>query len=157
MLIRSVAEGDLEQVLALLHAKAAFDGCPTAMVATVDSLRTALFAPTPIAHALVAVTGAHVVGIATYYATFSTFLSRPGIWLDDLYVEEASRGQHIGRHLVARLSEIAVERGCARIDWHVLETNERGRAFYESIGARIHSSERLMRLSDDAISALAAT
>jgi hypothetical protein len=89
MIIRSVREAELPALFALIQAKAAFDGCPESLVATVESLRTALFAPHPLAHALVAEVDGRLVGMATYYAIFSSFIAKPGLWLDDLSCTKA--------------------------------------------------------------------
>lgn len=157
MNIRPVNQSELPQLFALLKAKAEFDGYPESLRATVATLNEALFAPTPLAHALVVEMDDQLVGMATYYSIFSSFIAKPGLWLDDLYVYEKYRSKNIGRALMQRLCQIAVENGCARLDWHVSKFNERGIKFYQSIGATISEKARLVRLSEDAINALAQT
>ena len=100
MIIREVQEAELPALFALIQAKAEFDGFPESLKATVESLRGALFSPTPHAHALVAEVDGELVGMATYYAIFSSFIVRPGLWMDDLFVYEKARGQGIGEALI---------------------------------------------------------
>jgi GNAT superfamily N-acetyltransferase len=151
MTIRHVEESDLPELLALLQAKAEFDGSPESLRATIATLRDALFAPEPRAHALVAEVHGRLVGMATYYSIFSSFICKPGLWLDDLYVYQESRGQGIGRSLMKHLSEIAQQGGCGRIDWHVSRVNERGIKFYRSLGATLSEKAQLVRLHEAAI------
>jgi len=153
--VRAVTEADLPSLLALLEAKAEFDGMRTTLRATLDNLRAELFATSPSAKAIVAVESGVVVGMATYYATFSSFIMKPGIWLDDLYVYESHRGKGIGRLLIKWLCELAERSGWGRIDWVVAATNEKGRDFYSRLGATIFESVRLARLEGRAIRALA--
>ena len=135
--------------------KAAFDGCPDSLQATVDSLREALFSSNPLAHALVADVEGEIVGMATYYAIFSSFISKSGLWLDDLFVQEPSRNLGIGEALMRRLCSIAAAAGCGRVDWHVLHTNEGGKRFYRRLGATVSERERLVRMAEGTILALA--
>lgn len=157
MLIRDVKETELPALLDLIKAKATFDGCPDSLMATVDSLREALFSSNPRAHALVAEVDGEIVGMATYYATFSSFISKPGLWLDDLFVQEPSRNLGIGDALMKRLCSIAAATGCGRVEWHVLHANEGGKRFYRRLGATIRESERLVRVTEGTILALAQT
>lgn len=155
MNIRPVEPTELPQLFALLQAKAAFDGCPESLRATVATLHDALFAQRPLAHALVAEIDGRLVGMATYYSIFSSFIAKPGLWLDDLYVYEDFRGQNIGRKPLTRLCQLAREGGCGRVDWHVSALNERGIQFYQSIGATISANSRLARLDEGAIQKMA--
>ncbi|WP_164931943.1 GNAT family N-acetyltransferase [Janthinobacterium sp. 17J80-10] len=156
MEIRKLKETELSELLALLEAKAEFDGCPESLRATEENLRDALFSDRPMAHALVAVINGTLVGMATYFSIFSTFIVKPGLWLDDLYVYEAYRGQGIGKALMEHLCKIADENACGRVDWLVSMHNESGQKFYESIGATISDKARLVRLSELEIKQLAA-
>jgi GNAT superfamily N-acetyltransferase len=155
MHIRPVREEELPNLLALIRAKAEFDGCPESLQATVESLREALFSPKPLAHALVAEVDGKLVGMATYYAIFSSFIAKPGLWLDDLFIYPEARNRGIGEALVRRLSSIAKFAGCGRIDWHVSNFNERGKQFYLRIGATISERSRLVRLNEKRIHELA--
>jgi GNAT superfamily N-acetyltransferase len=155
MEIRSVIESDLDELLDLLKAKAEFDGCPESLKATVKSMREAIFSSRPMAHALVAAENGALVGMATYFTIFSTFIAKPGLWLDDLYVYEKFRGRGIGKALLERLCRIAEDNGCGRVDWLVSRHNERGQKFYERIGANISEKARLVRLDEAGIRQLA--
>lgn len=155
MKIRHVEQSEIPQIFTLLQAKAAFDGCPESLRATVSTLREAVFAERPLAHALVAEVDGRLVGMATYYSIFSSFIAKPGLWLDDLYVYEEYRSRNIGRKLMERLCQIAHDGGCARVDWHVSGFNERGIQFYRSIGATISEKAKLVRLGEAAIQELA--
>lgn len=154
MQIRFIQDNELPELLALLRAKAEFDGNVQSFVATTDSLRAALFSESPMAKAIVAVESGSVVGMATFYATFSSFIAKPCIWLDDLYVYEAHRSNGVGRALVKYLSALAHEQGCGRIDWVVATNNNQGRKFYARLGASIFDSVQLARLDEAAIHAL---
>jgi GNAT superfamily N-acetyltransferase len=155
MQIRFVHENELPELLALLRAKAEFDGNIQTFVATIDSLRAALFSDSPMAKAIVAVEDGVVIGMATFYASFSSFIAKPCIWLDDLYVYEGHRSKGVGRSLVKRLSALAHEQGCGRIDWVVAAHNNQGKEFYSRLGATIFDSIRLARLDESAIHVLA--
>ena len=155
MRIRHVEQAEIPQLFALLQAKAAFDGCPESLRATAGTLHDAIFAERPLAQALVAEIDGRLVGMATYYSIFSSFIAKPGLWLDDLYVYQEYRSQNIGRRLMERLCRIARDNGCGRVDWHVSSFNERGIKFYRSIGATVCEKARLVRLGESAIRELA--
>lgn len=154
MQIRFIQDNELPELLALLKAKAEFDGNVQSFVATIDSLCAALFSESPMAKAIVAVENGSIVGMATFYATFSSFIAKPCIWLDDLYVYETHRSKGVGRALVKYLSAFALEQGCGRIDWVVATNNNQGRKFYSRLGASIFDSVQLARLDEAAIHAL---
>ena len=153
--IRHIKPDDIAAFFALLIDKARFDGCPDALLATEASVRANLFAPHPKMRALVAIADGKLVGMATYHAIFSTFLMRPGLWLDDLYLDEPYRGNGLGRALIARLCVIAEEQGCARLDWNVATQNDAGKRFYRSLGADISDEVQCCRLTITDIAALA--
>lgn len=141
----------------LLRGKAEFDGNLSALKATDETLGTALFGATPLTCALVAAVGDSLVGMAIYHPIFSSFLVRPGLWLDDLFVYESHRGQGIGRALLAHLCSVAKEQNCARVDWLVSKNNARGINFYQGIGGTVSEIGRLVRLDEAALVKLAAT
>ncbi|MES2999791.1 MAG: GNAT family N-acetyltransferase [Pseudomonadota bacterium] len=155
MNIRHVEQSEISQLFALLQAKAEFDGCADSLRATVSTLREAIFSERPLAQALVAEVDGRLVGMATYYPIFSSFIARPGLWLDDLYVDEAYRSRSVGRRLMERLCRIACDNGCARIDWLVAVANARGIDFYRLIGAEVSVEVRHARLGEAAIRKLA--
>ncbi|MEP6897547.1 MAG: GNAT family N-acetyltransferase, partial [Rhodanobacter sp.] len=133
MNIHEVQESELGSLFDLIKAKAEFDGCSESLKASVESLREALFSSKPLAHALVAEVEGKIVGMATYYSIFSSFIAMPGLWLDDLFVYEQSRNLGIGEALMKHLCAIAQSGGCGRIDWHVSKFNEGGKKFYRRL------------------------
>lgn len=149
--IRDAQQKDIPIIMELLHLKAEFDGCPASVEATPEKLESDLFGENPFAFVLLAEIDENPVGFATYHFIYSTFLAKPGIWLDDLYVKAEHRSNRIGEALMLRLCQIAQEKGCGRIDWTVAATNERGIKFYQRIGAKINQRVRLCRLDSKAI------
>ena len=156
MIIREVEERDVGDILSLIRAKADFDGCLDALESKESEIREAFLSSEPKASAIVAEVEGKVIGIATYYNIYSTFIAKPGIWLDDLFVYNDYRKLGAGKRLLKRLCDIAIETGCGRIDWIVARDNENGRRFYESIGAKIFEEVRHARLDEVSISKLAA-
>ena len=122
-----------------------------------DDLRTQLFGPNPVANTVIAYADDEPAGFALYFFNFSTFLARPGLYLEDLYVKPALRKRGIGRALLAYLARVASERGCGRMEWSVLNWNEMALRVYRGIGAQPLEDWTVMRLTGPAISALAAT
>lgn len=141
----------------LLRGKADFDGNLLSLKATEETLGAVLFGATPLTFALVAARGDSLVGMAIYHRIFSSFLVRPGLWLDDLFVYESHRGQGIGRDLLAHLCAEAKAQNCARVDWLVSKNNARGINFYQGIGGSVSDIGRLVRLDEAALVRLAAT
>ena len=153
--IRTASPADLSNLLALIHHKAAFDGCPNSVTATREKLQNTLFSSQPMAYVLLAETNdsdSSPIGFASYHFTYSTFLAQPSIWLDDIFVESAHRNQAIGRQLIEQLCQIAHRRGCGRIDWTVDVNNAAGIRFYERMGAQLRKEVHLCRLTAEAIS-----
>ncbi len=154
-IVRAAVERDMPAIMDLLRLKAKFDGCPEALVATQEQLHEAFFAPAARMSVLMAMHEDLAVGLATYHPTFSTYLARPGIWLDDLYVRDAYRSQGIGKALLSNLARIAKQQGCGRIEWTVALNNLRGTAFYERLGATVRHQSRCVRLPLEGIDRLA--
>lgn len=151
MVIRDLRPDDLPGFLALLNAKAQFDGAESYNCASVDNLHNAFFGKRPSVFGLVAETDGRIIAMATYYSVFSLYLVKPSLWLNDLFVHPDWRNQQIGRTLLTRLSEIAITNGCARIDWIVAATNTKGQAFYRRLGAQVFDTVKLARLNETAI------
>jgi ribosomal protein S18 acetylase RimI-like enzyme len=149
--IRQATADDLPSILELIHLKAAFDGCPDSVTATAERLQADLFGATASERILLVEVQGVIAGFASYYSTYSTFLAKPGLWLDDLYLKPEFRGQGLGQALMRALCQIAQQAGCERIDWTVATDNDRGIQFYEKIGATVTSSLRLCRLDRLAI------
>ncbi len=131
--IRFAAAEDCGLLLRLIRELAVFERAPDAVVATEDDLRRFGFGPERQFEAILAFLDGEPVGCALYHARFSTWLGRPGLYLEDLYVVEKARGQGIGRRLMTRLAAIAIERGWGRIDFQVLHWNP-ARRFYRRLG-----------------------
>ncbi|MEO0488056.1 MAG: GNAT family N-acetyltransferase [Cyanobacteria bacterium P01_A01_bin.123] len=152
--IRQAKQDDLLQMLELLRAKAEFDGGIELLKATADEINEAFFGERPRVSAIVAEIGDELVGFATFFETFSTFLAKPCLWLDDLFVVPSHRSQGVGKLLLKELAHLAKYAGVARIDWNVAATNPRGQAFYEQIGAKIRRGTLTVRLDAAAIADL---
>ncbi|MEM6400878.1 MAG: GNAT family N-acetyltransferase [Cyanobacteria bacterium P01_D01_bin.116] len=150
--IRDAQKKDVSSIMELIYLKAEFDGCPESIQATPEKLEADLFGKQPLAFVLLAEIDEHTIGFATYHFIYSTFLTKPGIWLDDLYVKATYRNLKIGELLIQYLCQIAQAKGCARIDWTVAISNERGIKFYERMSAKIRQQVRLCRLDNQAIS-----
>ncbi|NEP04133.1 MAG: GNAT family N-acetyltransferase [Okeania sp. SIO2G4] len=146
IVIREAVPSDIKIIMELLYLKARFDGCPESLKATTEQLNNDLFGTTPLTSILLAEVGGKAVGFASYHRIYSTFLAKPGIWLDDLYLKAEYRGKKIGTALMTRLYQIAEETGCGRIDWTVNINNDNGIQFYEKMGANIIEKVRLCRL-----------
>jgi GNAT superfamily N-acetyltransferase len=144
--IRDANQRDITAIMEFIHLKAEFDGCPESVEATPQKLELDLFGEKPLAFVVLAEVDGDTIGLATYHFIYSTFLAKPGIWLDDLYVKAEYRSQRIGQALMLRLRQIGQEKGCGRIDWTVAVSNERGINFYERIGAKIINKVKLCRL-----------
>jgi GNAT superfamily N-acetyltransferase len=154
--VRHATASDLPLILRFIRKKAEFDRCPDAVEATEEKLRATLFSDTPRAHVLFAEMDGVAVGFAAYFTTYSTFLARPGIWLDDLFVDGEMRSQGIGEALMRHLARLAEAQGCGRIEWTAGAHNLRGIAFYRRLGAQVRENARLCRLDQHAIAQLAA-
>ena len=155
--IRKATPADVATVLQLIRDLAAYEREPDAVHATVESLHGTLFGPTPTAEAIIAEAGGEVVGMALYFTNFSTWSGRNGLYLEDLYVRPEARGTGLGKALLRHLAQIAVARGCARVEWSVLDWNEPAIAFYGSLGAKPMSEWTVYRLDGDALAAFAAS
>jgi GNAT superfamily N-acetyltransferase len=144
-------EADAPVVLELIRALAAYEKLTHLVSATEDDLRTWLFGPRKIAEVVLARVDARPVGFALFFHNFSTFLGKPGLYLEDLFVIPEWRGRGVGRRLIAHLASIAVERGCGRMEWSVLDWNEPAIRFYTSLGAAPMPEWRICRLTGEAL------
>ena len=155
--IRPATTGDLPPVIALIRALAEFEALPgpddaAAARFTVDFARTP-----PRFELLVAEIDGAIVGYALFFPVYSTFLARPSLYLEDLYVDASARGRGIGAAFMRRLAVMATERGCGRFEWSVLDWNVRAQEFYRSLGARLLPEWRLCRVDGEALARLAET
>lgn len=136
MAVRWAHEPDLHEIAALIRELAAYERAPDAVVFDLEELRRHLFGPDPKARVLLAEEGGRVVGFALFFRTFSTWLGKPGLFLEDLFVRPEFRGRGHGRALLTALARLALLEGCARLEWRVLDWNEPAIRFYERLGAR---------------------
>jgi GNAT superfamily N-acetyltransferase len=153
--IEPATERDIPVILRLIKALAEYERLAHAVTATEDLLRDALFGPRRSAEALLGYVGDEPVAFAVYFENFSTFLAKPGLYLEDLFVLPEWRQHGFGRALLARLAAIAVERGCGRMEWSVLDWNEPAIAFYRSLGAEPMDEWTVFRVTGPALGALA--
>jgi GNAT superfamily N-acetyltransferase len=154
-LIRPAAPGDVDELLRLIRDLAEYEKLAHMAAGTPPLLHEALFGARPSCEAIVAELGGRSVGFALYFTTFSTFLCKPGIYLEDLFVEPAHRGAGIGKALLRSLAAIAIERDCGRFEWRVLDWNEPSIRFYRSLGATLMPEWQLVRMTRPEIAALA--
>ena len=142
-------------ILQLIRELAEYERAPQDAVATEPQLREVLFGEKPSAEVLLAFEKEEAVGFAVYFFNFSTWLGRPGLYLEDLFVRPETRGKGYGRALLERLAQIAQERGCGRMEWAVLDWNEPAIQFYEKLGAKAMEEWTVFRLTSDGIADLA--
>lgn len=154
--IRPATAGDEPLLLEFIHALAVYEKLEHEMVATEAQLREYLFGPQPAAHAIFLESDGIPAGFALYFINFSTFLGRPGIYLEDLFVKPEHRGRGFGKALLAHLATLCTERGYGRLEWSVLDWNEPSIKFYKSLGAEPMDEWTVYRLTGNALQALAA-
>lgn len=152
--ITEAAERDIAVILDLIRQLAEYERLADRVTATEDQLRATLFGARPAAEVLLAALDGETVGFAVFFGNYSTFLAKPGLYLEDLFVKPHARGQGIGTALLARLAQLAVERDCGRVEWAVLDWNEPSIRFYESLGAVPLNEWTTFRLTGDALAKL---
>jgi len=153
--IRPAARHEMPEVLAFIRELAVYERLEHEVVASVADLAAALFGPQRYAEVVFACRDGVPVGFALFFHNFSTFVGKPGIYLEDLFVRPAARGHGIGKRLLAWLAATALERGCARLEWAVLDWNEPALGFYRSLGAVAQDEWTTFRLTDAALERLA--
>ena len=153
--VRPATEHEVPEVLRFIRELAVYERLEHEVVVTEAALRAALFGPRPYAEVVFACLDGTPVGFALFFHNFSTFVGKPGIYLEDLFVRPEARGQGVGRNLLAWLARTALERGCGRLDWAVLDWNEPSIGFYRSLGAVALDEWTTMRLSGAALERLA--
>lgn len=153
--IVNAVEADVPVILDFIKQLAEYEKLSHEVVATEDSLERSLFGQRANAQVILAELNGRKVGFAIFYTNFSTFLGKPGLYLEDLFVIPDARGLGIGKKLLAYLARLTRERDYGRLDWAVLDWNKPSIAFYEGIGAKPLSDWTTYRLSDDALNAMA--
>ncbi len=154
--IVSASERDIATILELIHELAEYEKLAHTVTATEDQLRATLFGERPAAEVLLAYEGSECAGFALFFMNYSTFLAKPGIYLEDLFVKPHARKQGIGIALMRRLAAIARQRDCGRMEWAVLDWNELGTGFYKKLGAVPLDDWTIFRLTGESIARLAA-
>ena len=153
--LRSATGDDVPVIAELIRGLARFEKLEQEVVMTEELLAAGLFGERHYAEVVLAEDDGRPVGFALFFHNFSTFLGRPGIYLEDLFVVPEHRGGGIGRMLLAYLARLAVERGCGRMEWAVLDWNRDAIKFYERLGARPNSDWTVYRLTGEALTGLA--
>jgi GNAT superfamily N-acetyltransferase len=146
---------DVPVILELIRALGDYERMSDQVVATEAGLQTWLFGERPAAEVVLAYVDHTVVGFALFFHNFSTFLGRPGLYLEDLFVRPEWRGRGIGRELMVHLARIAVSRECGRMEWAVLDWNASAIGFYERLGAHLMKEWQLCRLTGDSLAGVA--
>lgn len=154
--IRSAAAGDLDLIIGFIRALAEYERLADDVRLDRTVLGDHLFGQRPMAEVLIAENDGTPVGFALFFHNFSTFEGRPGIYLEDLFVVPEARGLGAGKALLQRLAQLATERGCARLEWSVLDWNEPSIAFYKSLGAKPMDEWTVYRVDGTALADLAA-
>ena len=154
--IRPVAEHEVGLVLKFIRELAEFEHLSHEVIATEEDLRRALFGARRFAEVVFACIDGAPVGFALFFHSFSTFLARPGLYLEDLYVTPAARGAGVGTQLLSWLARAALERGCGRLEWAVLDWNEAAIGFYHKLGAVVKGEWKTCRVAGTALARLAA-
>ncbi len=151
--IRPAEPGDIAAIVRLIRGLAKFENLTHLVEVTPESLAPHLFGERPVGEALVAERAGRIVAFALFFTNFSTFLARPGLYLEDLFVEPAERGHGIGQGLLEHLARLAATRGCGRFEWSVLDWNEGAIRFYQRMGATVMPDWRICRIAGPALDA----
>ncbi len=153
--LRFATRKDVPLVLGFIRALADFEKLAHEVVATEATLADSLFGNRPMAEVILAYAGHEPVGFALFFHNFSTFLGQPGIYLEDLFIQPASRGRGYGKQVLTHLARIARDRGCGRLEWSVLDWNEDAIRFYKRLGATPMDEWTVFRVTGDALERLA--
>ncbi len=152
--LRPAEAADAPAIDGLIRELADYEKLGHLVQSSPEALQQHLFGPNPAAQAVVADVGGEVVAFALYFTNFSTFLAKPGLYLEDLYVQPAHRGKGLGKALLQHLASLAVARGCGRFEWSVLDWNTPAIRFYERMGATLLPDWRICRVTGEALLAL---
>ena len=153
--LREAQPEDATEIARLVYALAVYERLAHEAVATEADFRKQLFGDQASAHCMIADVGGHAAGIAIWFYSFNTFTCRPGLYVEDVFVEPAHRGRGIGRAFFRALAQRALAKGCSRMEWSVLDWNDPAIAFYRSMGAIGMSEWTVQRLDAEKIQALA--
>jgi GNAT superfamily N-acetyltransferase len=149
--LRAATSDDIPGILEMIRELAEFENLSDQVVATEADYQESLFGKTPVAGAIVAESEGNLVGYAIYFSTFSSFIGRAGLWLEDLYVRPAFRGTGVGKGLLKAVGQIAADRDAGRYEWSVLDWNQNAIDLYERVGGEILQEWRIVRMDRDGI------
>lgn len=155
--LRQARMEDVDLILELIRGLAEFEKLSHQVQVTREQLQSTLFGARPAAEVVLAFDGENVVGFAVFFANFSTFLGKPGLYLEDLYVRPEFRGRGHGRALLRHLATLALERGCGRFEWTVLDWNESAIEFYRRQGAEVLPQWRICRVTGEVLAQMASS
>jgi GNAT superfamily N-acetyltransferase len=155
MRIVAATEADIHAILGMIRELAEYERLSHMVTATEELLRETLFGERPAAEVLLAWDGTECAGFALFFPNYSTFLAKPGIYLEDLFVKPHERGKGIGAALLREIARLASERGCGRVEWSVLDWNEPSIGFYKKLGATPMNEWTTFRLTGEALERLA--
>jgi len=153
--INQIARDEVLGLLELIRDLARFEKLEHEVEATVDRLSASLFGATPVAGALIGRVDGELASYALYFFTFSSFIGRPGIWLEDLYVRPAFRRQGLGRAMIEAVARIGAERNCGRFEWTALNWNKNALDFYRKLGAQMMDEWVLVRMNAEGLRRIA--
>lgn len=154
MTIRAAEPRDCQTIVDLIYELAVYERLAAKAIATATDIQRDLFGPNPVIRVLIAETD-EPVGFALFFRSYSTFLGRPGIYLEDLYVKESVRGQGVGKALLSSVAQIAMDEGAGRLEWSVLDWNDPAIRFYKRLGAEMMDGWTTCRLEGEAIQRVA--
>jgi GNAT superfamily N-acetyltransferase len=153
--VRPATPDDVPLIVTFIHELASYEKLAHEVVTREADMHAALFGERPVIEAVIASADGEPVGYALFFPTFSTFLGKPGLYLEDLYVRPAARGAGAGRRLLEHLARVVVERGWGRLEWSVLDWNEPSIAFYKKMGAKAMDEWTVFRISGEELKRLA--
>jgi GNAT superfamily N-acetyltransferase len=154
--INQITRDEVSGLLDLIRELARFERLEHEVEATVESLTESLFGPKPVAGAFISHVGGELAGYALYFFTFSSFIGRPGIWLEDLYVRPTFRRQGLGKAMIEAVARIGAERNCGRFEWTALNWNKNALDFYQRLGAQTMDEWVLVRMNSEGLRRVAA-
>ena len=154
--IRSAQENDVDAIFELIMGLAAYEKLTDNVTGNSDLLRSHLFGARPYAESIVAKLDGQIVGYGLFFHTYSTFLTQPGLYLEDVFVHPEYRRQGIGKALMIAVAKIAFDRGCGRLEWSVLDWNQPAIEFYQSLGATILPDWKTCRMTAETLAEIAA-